>query len=164
MPEWLKLLLAANNSLGFADTLQKLTSINPVYKQTRNNNIQGQVSSEPEGVTLSLNEKKIQNVPFTIGHEFGHIAGSGQGNPTMGDEFLKIDPKAYKSENFANDFSTTVQFLRSHSSDMKSLSKKQRKIAEVVLKHEIYKDHPINKLNQTLAQLSKLLSKNVIQP
>lgn len=143
MPEWLKLLLAAHNSLGFADTLQTLTGINPIYKQTRKN-VQASVAAEPKGLTFSVNEKKIKDVPFAIGHEFGHIAGSGQGNPALGDALTKVDSKAYKSESFANDFSNSVQFLRNGQTDTTKLSPRQALITNVLLQQPIYRQHPIN--------------------
>lgn len=155
MPEWLKLLLAANNSLGFVDTLQALTNTQPYYEQINNRSLQGSVYPSSKGLTMGLNPKKIQNVPQAIGHEFGHIAGSGMGNPAMGDAFLELDKNAYKSENFANLFSQSVQFLRNHSTDTTKLSPQQALITNILLQQPIYAQHPINQvraLQQIIAQ------------
>jgi hypothetical protein len=151
MPEWLKLLLAANNALGFVDTLQALTNVRPHYERFYKN-LQGSVYPGTNGLTIGLNPKKIQNVPHVLAHEFGHIAGSGMG--AMGDAFLNVDKNAYKSEQFADLFASTVQFLRSPQPDTTKLNPQQALIANILLQQPIYAQHPINQARKLQAILN----------
>lgn len=169
MPEWLKILLAANSSLGLVDTLQTLTGVTPSYERMTSNRLAGSVYPGAAGLTLGMSPKTIEDfsksIPskgsslgdFVIGHEFGHIAGSGMGNPALGDAFLKLDKSAWKSEDFANEFASAVQFLRDGSTELGKLKPKTRKVVDILLTQDIYKQHPLNRGKDFSAVLPQLI-------
>lgn len=172
MPEWLKALLMAQGSMGFADTLHTLVG-RPEYYQLANQQRKGvpvgggfQVSDDYRptmGITPLIMENfgnvgaklypgyqavdpKQKLGDQVLGHEFGHMAVLGTRNFDLTDRLVAAYPGAQTTdkEGFADSFQNAVQFLRSHSTDIGILSPASQRIARALLQEPIYSKHPLN--------------------
>ena len=163
-PPWLLELLKKHQSAGMVDTLQALVGKPNFVQLPDQGKGGGQVGArffgdalgQPQmGLTpfLMANFDKpgrmYQSVADRLGvaaipHEFGHMAVSTAGNVPLNEALLKEFPNALKDEQFANDFSTAFQHLRTGEADLGKLKKNPRKIAEILLTQPIYSQHAAN--------------------
>lgn len=172
MPEWLKALLAAQGSLGFADTLSQVVG-KPEYFMMQDR----QRNGSPVGGGFQLTDDNVARMGITptimqhygnvgaklypgykgadprqklgdmwLGHEFGHMAVLGTRNFDLTDRLVAAYPGAQTTdkEGFADSFQNAVQFLRSHSTDIGILSPASQRIARALLQEPIYSKHPLN--------------------
>lgn len=177
MPDWLRNLLLAYSSVGFADSLSTLVGREPQfvrlpdsrqYASDRTADLGGQFYADKRGnpvIGLSpftlhaygrrgsaarpgyrAADSEQRFGDYVLGHEYGHMAASGVGNVELAQQLAEIEPNAEVDEPFADEFQNAVQFLRRHSTDtLKLNSPRSRKIMNVLLGHEPYGQHPINK-------------------
>lgn len=170
MPPWLEALLSKNKAIGLVDSLALLTGSQPEYvklPELQQRSIQGKVAQvagrmdvRDDGTpVIGLTPFTLSNfastqqagyqtpgykpIPALLGdaviqHEFGHIAANG----LMGDQLEQIerDPELR-----ADYFQNAVQFLRNGQVATDRLDKKTSATVDLILKHPLYKDHPINK-------------------
>lgn len=155
MPEWLKLLLAAQGSMGFADTLHTLLGTVPQYQQMPNMFRGGGDVMAMAGFDRALNPTMSLTPEFSrqfnrrsqgtkrgekfLAHEFGHlITGPGSKNPELGRMLIELDPENIQTEKgneaFADDFQQAMEFLRS--GGKRKVSKKARQIADVLIQFQ----------------------------
>lgn len=174
MPEWMKALLAAHGSLGFADSLAVLAGRAPSYESTPHQTMErgvtraGRYSVDARGrPIIGLSRFAANNYgarlnpgvrgyrpadrnqkfgDYVVGHEFGHLIASGGGdNFKLAGDVAQLDPNAYKDEQFADDFQNAVQFLRPGRTDTLALNPRSRRVMNVLLRHDPYKQHVLNK-------------------
>lgn len=179
MPEWLRKLLIASGSLGFADTLQTLAGQPiPFQQMADRGNLSAQVlrdrAGNPTGigVTPFLGRNFMEmgmtrlgprtgdpSTPFgeyVLGHEFGHLMTSGGQSPItleisqgLGDNIPQTNDQ---NEQLADAFQRSVQFLRKQSTDTASLDPTQRMIMNVLLNHAPFTQHPIAQSRRVATQ------------
>lgn len=174
MPPWLRELLERHGSRGFVDSLATLAG-HPVPfeslprrkeggrqlggKVIRRSDGSASIGVTPflranfhktgiarDGYTPADSTQKFGD--YVLGHEMGHVLTQGQSPVTLAlSEVLADDiPQTNEdNERLADDFQNTVQFLRHHSTDTLRLSPNSRKIMGVLLKHDPYKNHPLNR-------------------
>jgi hypothetical protein len=160
MPTWLIELLQQQNSKGFADTLAALVGGHPNYAQMSPQRKPGGIqmgkfgpnSTGQPNIWLALNNKNYQQKSnkgplgdYVLAHEFGHMAAGGSKNPQLADQFAdKLGEDTQESEDFADLFQQSVQFLRDPKADLSKLNEKQALITNILLQQPIYAQHPIN--------------------
>lgn len=175
MPPWLRELLERSGSAGFVDSLQTLVGRPVRFedlppRSDGRRELGGKVRRERDGSpVIGLSPFTRQNFSrtglardgyrpadphqkfgdYVLGHEFGHVVGSGGTAPVtlalseaLGDDV----PQTNKAnEALADDFQNAVQFLRHGTTDTLSLDPRSRRVVRVLLKHDPYKGHALNR-------------------
>lgn len=182
MPEWLKALLLAHGSLGYADTLATLVGGHPAYVQLPAQKVNGMemgggyfvdaqgnhtvgltpstiaeygrkgTASYPGYKALDRNQLSGDRV---LGHEFAHMARfAAGGNGALAGMLSNVMPDAY-DERAADDFQLAAQFLRSCKTDMTRLPTRAQEITKILLSQPIYSEHALNKQNPLAYMIPK---------
>ena len=167
MPEWLKALLAAQGSLGFADTLHTLLGTVPQYQQVKDQqNPLGDImaiagTDQKMNPVMQMTPQMQQQYGWTsdqpnvkrgdkfLAHEFGHLLTSaGTKNFDLTSRLFESQEEDLNdeevNEKFADLFQQSIQFLRDPKADLSKLNEKQAIITNILLQQPIYAQHPIN--------------------
>lgn len=176
MPPWLLALLQQHNSAGYADSLAQLMQWQPNYAQVQSTQgrkqLVGDIANDSQGrPVLNLTPYTQQHFGDTdwinqrghqepgvklgdhwLGHESGHLVANGAGrNDALTAEIISNFPAAPESESFADNFSVTMNFLRTGKTDTSKLTDIQKKIMQSVLKYQPYENHPLNRASAITA-------------
>ena len=168
MPPWLVELLQQHNSKGFADTLSALVAPSnfiklPPYREGDGQRAGKVVPDNQGNPQIGLTDYLLQNFgrqnitragykpldkkqklgDYVLAHETGHVAASGIPNFQLQEQLEKTD-KNIRTEEWADDFQNSVQFLRNPQADTTKLSGRQALITNILLQQPIYAAHPIN--------------------